>query len=84
MARCSATGGGVGTACRSFARPVYPLGEAQGVGPVGRALLNNAASPGGGGVLTPSPPLGPRFHRGKKRNLTKGKIDLGHFWYTNF
>ena len=34
--------------------------------------------------LTPPLPLGPGFHCGKERNFTKGSVDLGCFWYTNF
>ena len=35
------------------------------------------------GATAPRPP-GPIFHSGKKMKFTKGNIDLGYFWYTNF
>ena len=46
-----------------------------------RDVLERLTAVGGGGG---SPPPGPRCHVGKKMKFTKGNVDLGHFWYTNF
>ena len=51
-------------------------------GPV-RVLLNNSASPGGGGVQHP-PPHWSWISLWERRKFTKGNIDLGCFWSINF
>ena len=46
-----------------------------------RVLLNNLASPWGG---CQTPPPRSRISLREKMKFSKGNIDLGDFWYTNF
>ena len=50
-------------------------------------LLNNSASPGGGRAgrgVNPPPPAASDPDFIVEMKFTKGNIDLGYFWYTNF
>ena len=65
--------------CRQISRYGTPLlpGNLYTLHPIPRVLLNNSASPGVGGGRT-------RISQREKMKFTKGNIDLGYFWNTNF